>query len=173
MGSEFEVTLPLLAEDARAPASGAAFLQHDGTAKRCRRVLVVEDNQDAQEALRCLLELWGHEAIVAVDGTSGIQCALAHRPDVALVDLGLPTLDGYEVAKQIRAALGTSSPLMIALTGYGAPEQRAQALAAGFDLHLVKPVDPDRLATLLEEYSATAPSATTTGTPGIPANLPH
>ncbi len=88
-------------------------------------------------------------------GRPAFSLRLAHRPEVALVDLGLPTVDGYEVARQVRSALSASAPLMIALTGYGAPEQRAQALSAGFDLHIVKPVDPDRLATLLDEYAAT------------------
>ena len=169
-GSEFEITLPLLAEESRSTPAGG-FHQIDKPASSSRRVLIVEDNQDAQDALKCLLELWGHEAIVASDGASGIQSALAQRPDVALVDLGLPTVDGYEVARQIRAALGDSAPLMIALTGYGAPEQRAQALSAGFDLHIVKPIDPDRLATLLDEYAATPPSSAATGTHGVPANI--
>ncbi len=136
-------------------------------------MLIVEDNQDAQDALKCLLELWGHEVMVASDGAAGIQLALAHRPEVALVDLGLPTVDGYEVARQIRAGLGASAPLMIALTGYGAPEQRAQALSAGFDLHIVKPVDPDRLATLLDEYAATPPSSAAADPLRVPANVSH
>jgi CheY-like chemotaxis protein len=172
-GSEFEVTLPLLAEATRAASSGEHFTQPEGTAKRCRRVLIVEDNQDAQDALRCLLELWGHEVTVADDGAAGIESALSRRPEVALVDLGLPTVDGYEVARRIRGTLGNSSPLLVALSGYGAPEQRAQALAAGFDLHLVKPVDPDRLATLLEEYPGESSSSTATDAPLVPANLPH
>ncbi|MEJ1960153.1 MAG: response regulator [Gammaproteobacteria bacterium] len=156
-GSEFEITLPLAQKEARAPAANRAFEHQTGAMSRSRRVLIVEDNQDAQDALRCLLELWGHEVTVAGDGASGVLSVLAHRPEVALVDLGLPTIDGYEVARQVRGALGDASPMLIALTGYGAPEQRAQALAAGFDLHIVKPVDPDRLATLLDEYSANAP----------------
>jgi signal transduction histidine kinase len=173
-GSEFEITLPLLAEDMRsAPATSGTFHQIDKPPAKSRRVLIVEDNQDAQDALKCLLELWGHEVTVASDGPSGIQCALAHRPEVALVDLGLPTVDGYEVARQVRAAFGAAAPLMIALTGYGAPEQRAQALSAGFDLHIVKPVDPDRLATLLDEYAATPPSSATTSTHRVPANISH
>jgi signal transduction histidine kinase len=173
-GSEFEITLPLLAEDMRAaPAGGEGFPASDKPPSSSRRVLIVEDNQDAQDALKCLLELWGHEVMVASDGAAGIQSALTHRPEVALVDLGLPTVDGYEVARQIRATLQASSPLMIALTGYGAPEQRAQALAAGFDLHIVKPVDPDRLATLLDEYAATPPSSAATGTHRVPANISH
>jgi len=172
-GSEFEITLPLLAEDVlpSSPTSGT-FLQIKPPS-RSRRVLIVEDNQDAQDALKCLLELWGHEVTVASDGASGVQCALAHQPEVALVDLGLPVVDGYEVARQVRAAFGAATPLMIALTGYGAPEQRAQALSAGFDLHIVKPVDPDRLATLLDEYAATPPSSAATGTHRLPADISH
>jgi len=172
-GSEFEITLPLLAED-MIPASSTSgtFLQVKPP-PRSRRVLVVEDNQDAQDALKCLLELWGHEVIVASDGASGVQAALAHRPEVALVDLGLPVVDGYEVAQQIRAALGDATPLLIALTGYGAPEQRAQALSSGFDLHIVKPVDPDRLSTLLDEYAATPPSSAATGTHRLPVDISH
>jgi two-component system, sensor histidine kinase len=171
-GSEFELMLPLL-EEVQNPAEDGAFRPPSPQTPRPRRVLIIEDNQDAQDALRCLLELWGHEVLVAGEGASGIRSALAHRPDIALVDLGLPNVDGYEVARQIRASLGASSPLLIALTGYGAPEQRSQALAAGFDLHLVKPVDPDRLGSLLEEYAATPPTSATPGTTRVPVNAPH
>jgi signal transduction histidine kinase len=172
-GCEFELMLPLMAEETRAVPSGD-FPQIERSSSS-RRVLLIEDNQDAQDAMRCLLELWGHEVIVASDGAAGIQSALTHRPEVALVDLGLPTVDGYEVARHLRAELGTSAPLMIALTGYGAPEQRAQAFSAGFDLHIVKPVDPDRLATLLDEYAATPPSAATTAHADVrvPVHLRH
>jgi len=157
-GSEFEIVLPLLAEDARvSQSSGPPKLEAPSSA---RRVLIVEDNPDAQEALTCLLKLWGHDVHVADDGPAGIQAAIALRPEIALIDLGLPTVDGYEVARQIRSAFGLASPLLIALTGYGAPEQRSQALAAGFDLHIVKPVEPERLAALLEEYAARAPHGT-------------
>jgi len=172
-GSEFEIVLPLLAENISSTGTHRTLKPVDPHSARSRRVLIVEDNQDAQDALRCLLEIWGHEVVVAGDGANGIRSAMAHRPDIALVDLGLPIVDGYEVARQIRAALGTSAPLMIALTGYGAPEQRAQALAAGFDLHIVKPVEPDRLASLLEEYAATPPSSAAQGVPRLPANAPH
>jgi len=157
-GSELEITLPLVTPDVRtAPADDS--LPRSTHVNARRRVLVVEDNRDAQEALQCLLALWGHEVLVSDDGTSGYESAVTLRPDVALIDLGLPGLDGYEVAKKIRAALGTASPLLIALTGYGAPEQRSQAIAAGFDLHIVKPVEPDRLAMLLDEYAATPPTS--------------
>jgi signal transduction histidine kinase len=158
-GSEFEITLPLVAAEAHMAAPDDSSLPRSAHVSTRRRVLVVEDNPDAQEALQCLLALWGHEVLVAADGTSGYESAVALRPDVALIDLGLPGIDGYEVARQVRTALGPASPLLIALTGYGAPEQRSQALAAGFDLHIVKPVEPDRLSMLLEEYAATPPSS--------------
>jgi signal transduction histidine kinase len=157
-GSEFEITLPLVRPETRA-ATPEDSPPRSAHVNARRRVLIVEDNRDAQEALQCLLELWGHEVLVANDGTSGYESAVALRPDVALIDLGLPGIDGYEVAKKIRGALGAAAPLLIALTGYGAPEQRAQALAAGFDLHIVKPVEPDRLSMLLDEYSATPPTS--------------
>jgi signal transduction histidine kinase len=158
-GSEFEIVLPLMAEDVRvAQSSGPPKAEAPPSA---RRVLIVEDNPDAQEALTCLLKLWGHEVHVADDGPAGIEAAITWRPEIALIDLGLPTVDGYEVARQIRSAVGLAAPLLIALTGYGAPEQRAQALAAGFDLHIVKPVEPERLGALLEEYAARAPHPST------------
>ncbi|HVY80169.1 MAG TPA: response regulator [Steroidobacteraceae bacterium] len=157
-GSEFEITLPLTMAHTQATGPADAPVRSSHVHAR-RRVLIVEDNRDAQEALQCLLELWGHEVFVAGDGTAGCAAAVTVRPDVALIDLGLPALDGYEVAKRVRATLGAASPLLIALTGYGAPEQRTQALAAGFDLHIVKPVEPERLATLLEEYAATPPTS--------------
>jgi CheY-like chemotaxis protein len=157
-GSEFEITLPLVTPEAHAAAPADAPPRGAHLNAR-RRVLIVEDNRDAQEALQCLLELWGHEVLVANDGPSGYESAVRLRPDIALIDLGLPGMDGYEVAKKIRAALGAASPLLIALTGYGAPEQRSHSLAAGFDLHIVKPVDPDKLSMLLEEYAATPPTS--------------
>lgn len=157
-GSEFEIVLPLVA--ATVPSN---TIEDTGTrlalAGVRRRVLIIEDNRDAQAALQCLLELWGHEVLVADDGATGCESAIAVRPDIALVDLGLPRMDGYEVAKRVRAQLGPASPLLIALTGYGAPEQRSQALAAGFDLHIVKPVEPEQLAALLTEYAATPPTS--------------
>jgi signal transduction histidine kinase len=157
-GSEFEITLPLIAAEARTTVPENSPARSTAEPAR-RRVLIVEDNRDAQEALQCLLELWGHEALVADDGSAGVEIAVTLRPDVALIDLGLPGIDGYEVARRVRGALGAASPLLIALTGYGAPEQRAQALTAGFDLHIVKPVEPDRLSMLLKEYAATPPSS--------------
>ena len=114
-----------------------------------RRVLIVEDNDDVREMLKILLEHEGHEVFEAADGTEGVRAASRLRPDLALVDLGLPILDGYEVARFIRRQ-DHQPQRLVALTGYGQIADRERALKAGFDDHLVKPVDPDRLAELLQ-----------------------
>jgi CheY-like chemotaxis protein len=111
-------------------------------------MLVVEDNEDAREMLRTCLQLDGHRVVTAADGMDGLELALKSRPEIALIDIGLPRLDGYEVARRIRRALGSQMTL-IALTGYGQSEDRRRATQAGFDTHLVKPVDPDELARVL------------------------
>ena len=143
MGSEFEVRLPAIAapdvEEPRASAAGAL---------RRMRVLVVEDNADTRETLRRVLELDGHEVQEAADGPEGVEIALSSRPEAVIVDIGLPGLDGYEVARRVRAALG-EAPLLVALTGYGQAEDRRQSREAGFDVHLVKPVSPEQLAAAL------------------------
>jgi two-component system, sensor histidine kinase len=142
-GSEFEVRLPAVA------APNAEALPSPGTAPaRSRRVLIIEDNVDTRETLRRLLELDGHEVQEAADGAQGVEIALASRPEVVIVDIGLPRLDGYQVARRLRAALGVL-PLLIAVTGYGQVEDRRLSRDAGFDVHLVKPVTPDQLAAAL------------------------
>ena len=113
-----------------------------------RRVLVVEDNPDTRESLRTLLRGWGHEVEVAGDGAQGLAKALGWRPEVAVLDIGLPRLDGYEVARRVRPAVGGEVRL-IALTGHGAAEDRQRAFAAGFDHHLTKPADPEELRRLV------------------------
>jgi CheY-like chemotaxis protein len=113
-------------------------------------ILIVEDHPDGRETLRILLELLGYEVAVAVDGPQGVQKALAEQPEVALIDIGLPNLDGYQVAEKLRARLG-SKILLIACTAYGQPEDRRRALAAGFDAHLVKPLDLIELLDYLEK----------------------
>jgi signal transduction histidine kinase len=138
-GSTFTVRLPTVA--APTPASPPAAPAGNG---RRRRIVIVEDNADAREMLHFALELSGHEVHEAHDGPSGLATILRLRPDVALVDVGLPELDGYEIARQVRKTAGTTIRL-IALTGYGQPDDRRHALEAGFDAHLVKPVGPDAL----------------------------
>jgi CheY-like chemotaxis protein len=118
--------------------------------ERARRdILIVEDNADARETLKHVLELAGHRVRAASDGVAGLQAVLTQRPEVALIDIGLPLMDGYEVARRIRAAEARASLLLVALTGYGLPEDRQRAIDAGFDAHLVKPVDVEALQELL------------------------
>jgi len=114
--------------------------------------MVVEDDADNREMMRVLLEAAGHEVHVAPDGPSGIDLAISLAPEVAFVDIGLPGVDGYEVARQIRTGLGARVRL-IALSGHGRWEDRARAFDAGFDDHLLKPVDPDHLAATLDRSS--------------------
>ena len=143
-GSEFTVTLPLAPDvAARTEPPPAAEPSFGG-----RRVLLVEDNVDNRNSLRELLEELGHVVAVARNGIEGVEVALATVPEVALVDIGLPELDGYQVAQRIRAGLGDRVRL-IALTGYGQPEDVRRARTAGFDAHLVKPVDLGTLERLL------------------------
>jgi two-component system, sensor histidine kinase len=148
-GSEFEVILPALAATVASddPSAQDRLTPSEGRMKR--RILLVEDNSDALEVLTDLLALWGHEVQAASDGLSAVDTALEMLPDIAFIDIGLPGIDGYEVARRIRANPKGRDLKLVALTGYGAPEQRAQAADAGFNLHLVKPVQPDGLAQLL------------------------
>ena len=141
-GSEFTVRIPAI----EAPAQ-PADVNVPATA-RARSVLIVEDNDDAREMLQALLQVMGHRVETARDGVEGLDKALAIAPDVAFIDLGLPNMDGFEVARRLRAA-GDRHTYLVALTGYGAREDRDRALAAGFDTHATKPIDAAQLGALL------------------------
>jgi signal transduction histidine kinase len=143
-GSEFVVRLPLAVGSADEQEPGAP----ERTEERARRVLVIEDGEDNRAALRAALEQMGHEVLDSADGVTGAETAIRRAPEVVVVDIGLPGLDGYEVARRIRAARG-STVLLVALTGYGQPEDRRSALAAGFDVHLTKPIDLETLAAII------------------------
>ena len=124
------------------------------------KVLIVEDNRDARTTMRMLLSMaYGHTVFEAADGASGVRTALDVRPDVALVDLGLPDMSGHEVARRIRAVLSSSEIALIALTGYGSPEDQRAARDAGFDVHLVKPVESSALLRILENISRSRENA--------------
>jgi PAS domain S-box-containing protein len=142
-GSRFTVRLPATTA-APAPVARPVVPVNDA-----RRVLVVEDNADAREMLCQLVRLLGHEVHEAADGLGAVDQALHLLPDLTLVDIGLPGMDGYEVARRIRAEATGRHLRLVAVTGYGLREDRERALAAGFDEHLVKPVDPSRLAAML------------------------
>jgi CheY-like chemotaxis protein len=143
-GSVFTVWLPGVA-----PPAAPAHLPAAPSPIARRRILVVEDHADAREMLRQLLVAEGHEVHEAADGAEGVRAAVALRPDVAIVDVGLPGVDGYGVAAAIRADPDTTGTFLVALTGYGRAEDRQRALEAGFDAHLVKPVDLEALARVL------------------------
>jgi len=111
-------------------------------------ILLVEDNVDAAESLKMLLELHGHRVAVAYDGETAIAAAESDVPDMMLIDIGLPKLDGYEVVRRLRLSETLRDGFLVALTGYGRDEDRERSLEAGFDRHLVKPADPDDINAL-------------------------
>jgi signal transduction histidine kinase len=146
-GTEFVVRLPL-----RLPpiADGAPPAVPVAAAGPRRRILVVDDNVDAAEALGELLRDYGHEVATAHDGSKALDHARLHRPEIVLLDISMPEMDGYEVAKRIRGELGLGDALLVALTGYGEDRHRRLAREAGFDQHVTKPVDASKLEELLK-----------------------
>ncbi|HSC64013.1 MAG TPA: response regulator [Caldimonas sp.] len=170
-GSEFQVVLPCLSEvgDDAAPAE-----QRPPRAKAragCR-ILVVDDNHDAAEATKVLLELGGHEVKMVGDGNEALASAPVFAPDVVLLDIGLPMMDGYQVARRLREVAETSASCLIALTGYGQPADRERARAAGFDHHLTKPADPDALLALVDAWieSSASPASPARPAPAAVGN---
>jgi signal transduction histidine kinase/ActR/RegA family two-component response regulator len=153
-GAAFTVTLPALrpAMPVEPPEVPAA----DGAGGPLRRVLVVEDNPDAAETLALLLSLDGHAVRVAHHGVQALRLLDEFEPDVAFIDVGLPDMDGFEVARRLRADPRTRRITLIALTGYGTEEDKQQAVAAGFDRHLTKPVDHDVIVAILAGGDAAA-----------------
>ena len=147
-GSTFSVCLPRLAVGERrpAPAAGEHALQ---PGPRVLRILIVDDNVDAAAMLAMLLEASGHQVTVEHDAREGLARAQADRPDACLLDIGLPDMDGNELAQRLRALPATAGTLLIAVTGYGQEADRQRTKAAGFDHHLVKPLDPKQLFAIL------------------------
>ena len=146
-GSHFRVRLPCLAEvDDIPPVEDPV---HSAAPVVARRILVVEDNLDIAETTTMLLTLSGHEVLCAKDGLQALQFAADFDPDVVLLDIGLPLMDGYEVARRLRRMPGTRRALLIALTGYGQEGDRQRGRDAGFDGHLLKPVDARTLGEMI------------------------
>ncbi|MFD0667464.1 hybrid sensor histidine kinase/response regulator [Ramlibacter sp. MAHUQ-53] len=163
-GSSFTVRLPLVEPPAAAGApraegaEGADGAPPAGPAPAPLRILVVDDSEDAADSLALLLRLDGHAVVVARDGPQALAAVAREAPDVVLLDIGLPGMDGYAVARALRTqqAHGKRPPVLVALTGWGASEDRARAQASGFDHHLTKPADLEALRTLLAGVKAPA-----------------
>ena len=151
-GSEFSIYLPALAQPATAsePAPSAPAVP----SHRRSRVMVVDDNRDSADTLGALLEAWGHEVQTFYDGPSAIAAAAGFRPNVVLLDIGLPKMNGYEVAARLRQSDGDGSLVLVAFTGYGQDEDRRRVREAGFDHHLVKPLEPTELERILDSVAA-------------------
>jgi len=143
-GSTFTVRLPQVAG-----RSAAADLSTPPETTTPKRVLLIEDNRDAREMFRLILEHAGHNVVEAEDGVRGLELLETENPEVAIIDIGLPGLDGYEVAKRIRATPNGQAMMLLAFTGYGFPSDHERSAESGFDHHLVKPVDPHLLARLV------------------------
>ena len=146
-GSAFTIRLPA-AQAPQLPVTNFGKPQETNTRPA---VLLIEDNEDGREMMATMLEVYGYPVLQSGDGLDGVALATAHLPTVALVDIGLPGIDGYEVARRLRANAATSAMRLIALTGYGLAEDQRRVLEAGFDMHLVKPVDITQLLGALGE----------------------
>ena len=146
-GSVFDVTLPITA--APRPEAPATRPQVEISDDAPTKVLLIEDDEASRRMLTRLLERWGYEVTAAADGEEGLGAAAEQRPHLAIVDVGLPKIDGFEVARRLRAADGGEEIRLVALTGYGSRKTREMAESSGFDAHLTKPADPQRLRSLL------------------------
>ena len=156
-GSRFGVRLPRLPELARDPPIGKPT---KAAPSAPRRVLVVDDLRDSADSLSLMLRSWGHDVRVAYDGHSALHESRTFLPEVVLLDLGMPEMDGFEVCRRLRALPWPSPPLIVAITGWGQPTDRDRTAAAGFDAHLVKPADPALLEEMLACLSAPATGTT-------------
>jgi signal transduction histidine kinase/ActR/RegA family two-component response regulator len=160
LGSEFVICLPILMEESRLEAISRPASAKEITA-RCsgRRILVVDDNRDSTESMRLFLGMLGNEVAVAYNGLEAVESVASFRPDVVLLDIGLPILNGYEAARKIRQQAWGKDVVLVALTGWGQEEDRRSGIEAGFDHHLLKPVHPQ----LIQEFLSTLTSNQTFG----------
>jgi len=149
-GSEFEVRLQAVERETVQPR---AITPLEVEAVKARKVLIVDDNTDAAELLADALSRLGHETRVAFDGPSGLDTAAGFRPDIAFLDIGLPAMDGYELARRIRSELDAPNLRLVALTGYGQPSDRQKSAEAGFDSHMVKPINIHAVATTIQRLT--------------------
>jgi len=150
-GSEFEVRLPIVVEAPQSLPPEPTISEPKNTPSR--RILVVDDNQDSAESVTILLSLAGNETQTAFDGLEAMESAATFKPELILLDIGLPKLNGYEVARKIREQPWGKKMVLVALTGWGQEEDRCRSREAGFDHHLTKPIDLGSLKKLLTSLS--------------------
>jgi CheY-like chemotaxis protein len=122
--------------------------------QRRRRLMVIDDNKDAAESMSMLFELWGHEVICVYDGRTALETVAKYRPHAVFLDIGLPGMDGYEIAERLRELPESARTVLVAITGYGQDEDRRRSREAGIDHHLVKPVAPETLHELLDSLAS-------------------
>lgn len=146
-GCEIVVQLPLSTADS--PTQSAPEQKEPASSPSAKRVLVVDDNADVANALAMLLRSFGAEARAAYSGAEALAKVKEFKPDIAFIDLGMPGMDGYEVARALRATPEGKEAILLALSGWGGDEHRKRGLEAGFDRHIIKPIDADELADLL------------------------
>jgi signal transduction histidine kinase len=147
-GAEFEVRLPLGDAVVAMPEAGLAAPAEQGPSKPLR-IVIIDDNEDIRDMAGAILQHLGHEVEVAANGADGVDLVLRHQPDVVLVDIGMPGMDGYQVARKVRSSLPSGAPRLIAMTGFGQAQDRQRAFEAGFNAHLVKPTTQERLLRVL------------------------
>jgi CheY-like chemotaxis protein len=157
-GSEFIVNLPEHISADNAIDDGSVTAANATAAAGAARILVVDDLAAAADSMRILLEYKNYRVETAYDGLTALQIAKVFKPDVILLDIGLPGIDGFEVARQLRAIPQLGNVLLVALTGYGQDKDRQLTIEAGFDAHLVKPADIDKLCTLIVDHCAKSPT---------------
>ncbi len=157
-GAEFIVHLPTLAQETAADEQPLASVARDGSRVRGLKILVVDDNVDAADSIAILLSMEGHQTQTVNNAHDALIAATEFRPDVVLLDIGLPEMDGYEVARRLRSQNAIEDMRLVAVTGYGQPADRARAQAAGFDKHLVKPVEPAALNEFLRTVQPLPPT---------------
>ena len=153
-GSEFTIRLPRLPVEVAEPAAEPAREAPEGPSGPARRVLVVDDQPDSTDSLALFLRLRGHEVHTASDGPGALEEFARWQPEVVFLDLGLPGMSGYDVARRLRAMPEARDVRLVAITGYGTEADREQTRAAGFDVHLAKPVDPHAVEALLTARDA-------------------
>jgi len=150
-GSEFVVRIPLLPRSKLAQPKSAPTVALENPMHHSRLVLIVDDNIDSAESMALLIRSWGHEVSMVNDAASALERAVIFDPEAALIDIGLPDMNGYELARLLRASSNGSELHLVAMIGYGRAEDRAAAREAGFDVHLVKPAETDELERVLSQ----------------------